>query len=64
VQALCSANGAEWFSVGQAEFAAQDPLEVGLHAIGMFERTIYPGDYTEGAAIRFTAFGIWTGEDG
>ena len=34
VNALCSANGEAWFTVGQVEFSVEDPVEVGLHAIG------------------------------
>jgi hypothetical protein len=56
VNALCSADGAEWFSVGHTEFPAEDPVEVGLHAIGMIDRTLYPGAYPEGTAIRFESF--------
>jgi hypothetical protein len=59
VQAFCSANGEQWYSVGQTTFPAGDPVEVGLHAIGWIDRTIYPGAYSEGAAIRFTAFEMW-----
>jgi hypothetical protein len=32
---------------------------VGLHAIGMIDRTIYPGAYPEGTAIRFECFALW-----
>jgi regulation of enolase protein 1 (concanavalin A-like superfamily) len=53
VSALCSADGQEWFTVGHAEFPIEDPLEVGLHAIGAIDRTLYPGAYPEGTAIRF-----------
>jgi adenylate cyclase len=56
VNALCSADGTEWFTVGHVEFPVEDPLEVGLHAIGMIDRTIYPGAYPEGTAIRFESF--------
>jgi hypothetical protein len=29
----CSADGAEWFTVGGVEFPVEDPVEVGLHVI-------------------------------
>ena len=61
VNALCSANGEEWFTVGGVEFAVEDPVEVGLHAIGTIDRIIYPGAYPEGTAIRFEAFALWVG---
>jgi len=56
VHALCSADGEEWFTVGYAEFPAEDPVEVGLHAIGDIDRTIYHGAYPDGTAIRFESF--------
>jgi hypothetical protein len=31
----------------------------GLHAIGAFDRMIYPGAYPEGTAIRFESFELW-----
>jgi tetratricopeptide (TPR) repeat protein len=63
VHALCSADGQSWFTVGQAEFPIEDPLEVGLHAIGNIDRTLYPGAYPEGTAIRFESFGLWTNDE-
>jgi hypothetical protein len=32
-----------------------------LHAIGYIDRTIHPGAYPEGTAIRFESFRIWAG---
>jgi hypothetical protein len=60
VNALCSADGQNWFTVGHAEFPVEDPLEVGLHAIGNIDRTLYHGAYPEGTAIRFESFDRWT----
>jgi hypothetical protein len=59
VKALCSADGRNWFTVGEAEFPAENPVEVGLHAIGMIDRTIYPGAHPAGTAIRFESFALW-----
>jgi tetratricopeptide (TPR) repeat protein len=53
VRALCSADGRQWYSVGQIAFPAHGPLVVGLHAIGQIDRMIYAGAYPEGTAIRF-----------
>jgi regulation of enolase protein 1 (concanavalin A-like superfamily) len=61
VNALCSADGQEWFTVGAVAFPVEDPLEVGLHAIGEIERVIYPGAHPEGTAIRFESFQLWAG---
>jgi hypothetical protein len=59
VRALCSADGAGWFSVGYVDFPVEGPLQVGLHAIGNIDRTIYHGAYPDGTAIRFEAFALW-----
>jgi hypothetical protein len=59
VNALCSADGDEWLTVGQVDFSVEDPLQVGLHAIGNIDRTIYHGAYPEGTAIRFESFTVW-----
>jgi tetratricopeptide (TPR) repeat protein len=61
VQAFCSADGVEWFTVGHTVFPVEDPIRVGLHAIGHIEREIYHGPYPEGTAIRFETFWLWTG---
>ena len=59
VKALCSADGVEWFTVGSVEFPVQDSVQVGIHAIGAIDRTIYHGDYSDGTAIRFESFQLW-----
>jgi hypothetical protein len=59
VNALCSADGVSWFTVGHVAFPAEDPLQVGLHAIGNIDRTIYRGAYPDGTAIRFESFQLW-----
>jgi len=56
INALCSADGEEWFTAGHAEFIVDDPVEVGLFAIAMIDRTIYHGAYPDGTAIRFQDF--------
>jgi hypothetical protein len=37
--------------------------QVGVHAIGMIDRTIYHGAYPDGTAIRFASFDVWTAVD-
>jgi hypothetical protein len=49
-----------WLTVGPVEFPVEDPVQVGLHAIGNIDRTIYPGAYPDGTAIRFESFELWT----
>jgi predicted ATPase len=60
VRALCSADGRDWFQVGEAELSFTDPVQVGVFAIGAIDRTIYRGGYPEGSAIRFERFLVWT----
>ena len=60
VRALCSADGQEWFTAGEVEFPAREGEQVGVHAIGMIDRTIYHGAYPEGTAIHFACFDVWT----
>jgi regulation of enolase protein 1 (concanavalin A-like superfamily) len=59
VNALCSADGEQWYTVGHATFPAGDPLQVGMLAIGWIDRMVYPGAYPEGTAIRFESFQMW-----
>jgi hypothetical protein len=59
VNAFCSADGENWFTVGHVEFPVEDPLQVGLHAIGSIDRTVYHSAYPDGTAIRFESFQLW-----
>jgi tetratricopeptide (TPR) repeat protein len=59
VHALCSADGTDWFTAGRTQFPIGGPVEVGLHAIGTIDRTIYPGACPDGTAIRFERFELW-----
>jgi len=59
VKALCSVDEQEWFTVGTVAFPVEGPVEVGLHAIGQIDRTIYPGAHPDGTAIRFETFQLW-----
>jgi DNA-binding SARP family transcriptional activator len=59
VRALCSADGAEWFTLGSMTFPAQGTLWVGLQANGCIDRIIYPGAHPGGTAMRFESFEMW-----
>jgi hypothetical protein len=37
-----------------------DPIQVGIYANGMINRTVYCGEYREGSATLFRNFRIWT----
>ena len=58
--AYCSINGENWFTRGKMTLPMEDPIHVGIHAIGMIDRTIYCGEYREGTATVFRNFRIWT----
>jgi predicted ATPase/class 3 adenylate cyclase len=59
VCALCSVDGTEWYLVGKTEFSVDDPVMVGLVAMGDIDRGIYFGAFREGTAIRFESFELW-----
>jgi regulation of enolase protein 1 (concanavalin A-like superfamily) len=59
INALCSRDGREWFTVGQVAFSLDDAVAVGLHAIGAIDRLVYPSAHPEGTAIRFERFSVW-----
>ncbi len=48
-----------WFTLGCADFPVEGPLHVGLHAIGNIDRTMYPGAFPDGTAVRFESFQMW-----
>jgi DNA-binding SARP family transcriptional activator len=53
VRALACAGGKQWFTVGQVEFPAEDPLRVGLFADGAIHPEVYLRPDREGSEIRF-----------
>jgi regulation of enolase protein 1 (concanavalin A-like superfamily) len=58
--AYCSVDGENWLTCGTMTLPMDDPIQVGIHAIGMIDRTIYCGAYKEGTATVFRKFRIWT----
>ena len=60
VRALCSLDGAAWWSAGEMEMPAREGEQIGLHAIGMIDRTIYHGAFPEATAIGFESIMVWT----
>ena len=54
VRALASTGSGQWYSVGRAEFPAEDPLQVGLFADGAIRPEVYLRLDREGSEIRFT----------
>jgi len=55
----CSADGENWFTCGKITMPVDDPIQIGIHAIGMIDRTIYCGAYKEGTATVFRNFRIY-----
>jgi hypothetical protein len=45
------------------EFPARAGEQVGVHAIGLIDRTIYHGAFPEGSAICFRSFALWAAVD-
>jgi len=58
--AYCSADGEDWLTCGKMTLPMDDPIQIGIHAIGMIDRTIYCGSYEEGTATQFRGFKLWT----
>ncbi len=58
----CSIDGENWLTCGKMTLPMEDPIQIGIHAIGMIDRTIYCGAYKEGTATVFRNFRIWTRE--
>ena len=60
VSAYCSADGKNWLTCGKLTLPLNDPIQVGIHAIGMIDRTIYCSSFKDGTAILFRRFKLWT----
>jgi hypothetical protein len=58
-RALCSADGARWYQVGEAPWDSSAPFLIGMHAVGDLDRIVYPGRYAEGTAISFRNVRVW-----
>jgi hypothetical protein len=60
VRAFCSADGEEWFTLGEIDFPFDDgDTQVGLHALGL---DLIGTEYIpspDGTAIRFESFTVW-----
>ena len=61
MQALYSEDGRQWLRVGATTLVAGGQWAAGLLALGMVDRSMYPGAPAGGAAIRFDAVRLWRG---
>jgi regulation of enolase protein 1 (concanavalin A-like superfamily) len=59
VDAFCSIDGENWFTAGYAVFPAEDPVQVGVYAIGSMDPVMFPGAHPEGMTICFESFDLW-----
>jgi class 3 adenylate cyclase/tetratricopeptide (TPR) repeat protein len=59
VRAFCSADGLEWFTVGDVSVPVAESAQVGVHAVGNIDRLIYGGAHPAGTAIQFGPFQLW-----
>ena len=58
--AYVSADGVNWLTCGKLTMSLDDPIQVGIYAHGMINRTVYCGEYREGSATLFRNFRIYT----
>jgi len=58
----CSIDGENWFTCGKMALTMKDPIQVGIHAVGMIDRTIYCGKFKKGTATLFRNFRLWKKE--
>jgi regulation of enolase protein 1 (concanavalin A-like superfamily) len=63
VRALCSADGREWFTVGQSRFPADDPVQAGVYLVSWIDREVFLGPHPEGTAIRFPSLALYAQGD-
>jgi hypothetical protein len=60
VSALCSADGTDWYSVGEIRLDTPRQAMVCLLASGDIARTVYPGAFPDGSAVSFSSFDLWS----
>jgi len=58
--AYCSVDGENWMICGKLMLPLNDPIQIGIHTIGMIDRTIYCGSFKDGTATLFRRFQVWT----
>jgi class 3 adenylate cyclase/tetratricopeptide (TPR) repeat protein len=57
--AYVSTDGINWLTCGRLTMSLDDPIQVGIYAHGMIDRTVYCGEYREGSATTFREFRIY-----
>jgi hypothetical protein len=59
VRALCRSAGTPWLTAGEVLLPDREGEQIGVHAIGVIDRTIYHGAFSDGTAISFTSLEVW-----
>ena len=59
VRGLCRGDDGPWYLVGETAFPADGPVQVGLHAIGEIDRTVYHSAYPAGTALACDGLWLW-----
>ena len=49
-----------WLTCGKLTLPLNDPIQIGIHDIGMIDRTIYCGSFKDGTTTLFRRFRLWT----
>ena len=62
VRALCSVDGEIWFKTGNENFPIDAKTQIGLYANGNIERSVYKGEFPDGAGIKFEEFQLSVSE--
>ena len=57
--AYCSIDKENWLTCGKLNMKVDDPVNIGIYAHGIINRTVYCGEYREGTATVFRNFRIW-----
>ena len=58
--AYCKKDGKNWLTCGKLTLSLDDPIQIGIYAIGKIDRTIYCGSFKDGTATLFRGFRLWT----
>ncbi|MBN1936997.1 MAG: AAA family ATPase [Anaerolineae bacterium] len=60
ISAFCSVDGELWSGTGRADLAAgQEAVQIGLYGIGLIDRSVYHGAFSQGTAMCFESFKLW-----
>ena len=59
VRALCTPDGDQWYRVGETDWDAALPSQIGICAIGDIDRLVYPGSFDQGTEIAFRDVRVW-----